>query len=118
MRLVKSTKGFLMRRIGIVAAVGALATAGTVARHVQGRGTGGATSDDTGKLLKGAAAYGDWRDDAPGVRRLITAADMPRPFATKSADNGAHMVLRPTNAWPQVLPGFRVDQIATGLREP
>ena len=26
----------------------------------------------------GAAAFGDWRTDAPGVRRLITPADLPR----------------------------------------
>ncbi|MGA8305334.1 MAG: hypothetical protein WB723_06630, partial [Candidatus Acidiferrales bacterium] len=29
------------------------------------------TPSDGGKLLKGEAAYGDWREDAPGVRRLI-----------------------------------------------
>jgi hypothetical protein len=29
-----------------------------------------------------AAASGDWRDDAPGVRRLIASADLPSPFAT------------------------------------
>jgi len=26
-------------------------------------------------VLMGAAPYGDWRDDAPGVRRKITPAD-------------------------------------------
>ena len=72
---------------------------------------------DGGKLLKGEGAYGDWREDAPGVRRLITPADLPKPYATKSADNDARVVSRPNNAWPQVLPGFKVDQIATGLSE-
>ena len=73
---------------------------------------------DEGKLLKGEGAYGDWREDAPGVRRLITPADLPKPYATKSADNFARVVSRPSNAWPQVLPGFKVDQIATGLSGP
>jgi|HubBroStandDraft_2_1064218.scaffolds.fasta_scaffold38669_2 glucose/arabinose dehydrogenase len=73
---------------------------------------------DGGKLLKGEGAYGDWREDSPGVRRLITPTDMPKPYATKSADNDAHVVSRPNNAWPQALPGFKVDQIATGLSEP
>ena len=77
-----------------------------------------AVAVDGGKLLKGEGAYGDWREDAPGVRRLITAADMPKPYATKSVDNEAHVVSRPNNAWPQVLAGFKVDQIATGLSEP
>ena len=35
-----------------------------------------------GKLLRGEGAYGDWREDAPGVRRLITPADLPKPYAT------------------------------------
>ncbi|TIT43038.1 MAG: sorbosone dehydrogenase family protein, partial [Mesorhizobium sp.] len=37
--------------------------------------------------LKGAAAFGDWRADRPGVRRLIKPEDLPRPYATKSASN-------------------------------
>lgn len=77
-----------------------------------------ATPRDGGKLLKGEGAYGDWREDAPGVERLITPADLPKPYATKSADNFASVVSRPSNAWPQVLPGFKVDQIATGLSGP
>jgi glucose/arabinose dehydrogenase len=68
--------------------------------------------------LKGEGAYGDWREDAPGVRRLITPADLPKPYATKSATNDADVVPRPSNAWPQALPGFKVDRIATGLSEP
>ncbi len=43
---------------------------------------------------------------------------MPEPYATRSTQNDAHVVSRPRNAWPQVLPGFKVDQIATGLSEP
>ena len=39
-------------------------------------------------VLMGAAAYGDWRSDAPAVRRKITPADMPPPYATASANNG------------------------------
>ena len=77
-----------------------------------------AIAADGGKLLKGESAYGDWREDSPGVRRLIAPADMPKPYATKSADNDAHVVSRPNIAWPQALPGFKVDQIATGLSEP
>jgi glucose/arabinose dehydrogenase len=78
----------------------------------------GGTPTDSGKLLKGEGAYGDWREDAPGVRRLITPADLPKAYATKSATNDADVVPRPSNAWPQALPGFKVDRIATGLSEP
>src|SRR6266851_7022511 len=29
------------------------------------------------QVLKGDAAFGDWRDDKPGVKRLLTAQDLP-----------------------------------------
>src|SRR5436853_624441 len=34
---------------------------------------------DQGKLLRGKSAFGDWHQDAPGVRRLITPNDLPPP---------------------------------------
>ncbi|MGH9714092.1 MAG: PQQ-dependent sugar dehydrogenase [Candidatus Acidiferrales bacterium] len=71
-----------------------------------------------GQLVKGQGAFGDWRTDAPGVRRLITPADLPKPYATHSADNGADEVSRPADAWPKVLPGFKIEQIVTGLDNP
>ncbi len=74
--------------------------------------------DSSGKLLKGQGALGDWHSDAPGVRRLITPSDLPKPYATPSADNEAHVVARPSDAWPKALPGFKVEQIATGLVNP
>src|SRR4029450_2636152 len=47
----------------------------------------GAAAAGTGAVLTGAAAFGDWRSDAPGVRRLIRVEDLPAPFATSSARN-------------------------------
>jgi hypothetical protein len=38
-------------------------------------------SDSLGELLVGKAAFGDWRTDAPLVRRKIT--DLPPPYATR-----------------------------------
>ena len=45
-----------------------------------------ALADDGGTRV-GAAAYGDWRCDAPGVHRKLTAADLPPPGASRSAAN-------------------------------
>src|SRR5262245_64096563 len=42
-----------------------------------------AQSDSLGELLVGQAAFGDWRADAPLVRRKIT--ELPPPYATRSA---------------------------------
>ena len=71
-----------------------------------------------GVLRTGQAAFGGWTTDAPGVRRRITVADLPSPFATPSVDHGAHMVARPDEAWPKAPAGFQVQQYATDLDNP
>ncbi|MBI1212211.1 MAG: sorbosone dehydrogenase family protein [Alphaproteobacteria bacterium] len=66
----------------------------------------------------GSMAFGDWRTDAPGVRRRITVQDMPQPDADYSAHNSANVVARPADAAPKVPPGFKVELFADGLRRP
>ena len=66
----------------------------------------------------GAAAYGDWRSDAPGVRRKLTEADMPAPGASRSAANPSWTVARPDGALPKAPAGFAVSLFASGLKEP
>ncbi len=75
-------------------------------------------SAQAGRTLRGQGALGDWTTDAPGVRRRITLADLPKPFATHSVDNGPKLVKRPLNAWPQVPAGFKVAEFLTGLENP
>lgn len=77
-----------------------------------------AGADDASAVLTGAAAYGDWHADAPGVRRLIRPDDLPAPFATPSASNGPDVVERPDALLPKVPAGFTVNVFATGLRTP
>ncbi len=71
-----------------------------------------------GPVLKGAAAFGDWRADRPGVRRLIRAEDMPAPYATKSASNAAGIAERPDGATPKLPEGFAAELVATGIDNP
>ncbi len=66
----------------------------------------------------GAAAFGDWRTDAPGVRRLITPADLPAPYATRSAANMSEREARTKADVPKAPPGFAVDLFASGLNMP
>jgi glucose/arabinose dehydrogenase len=66
----------------------------------------------------GAAAFGDWRTDAPGVRRLIAPADLPAPYATRSTANLSHQEARTDAEIPKAPPGFTVDLFATGLNTP
>ncbi|MGA8142539.1 MAG: sorbosone dehydrogenase family protein [Candidatus Acidiferrales bacterium] len=122
---MNGANGFLMNQIAIVSSAIAIVLAAALLTRMTGDIEDvkalyamGKAPDESGKLLKGQGAYGDWREDAPGVRRLITPADMPKPYATKSAGNDAEVISRPNNAWPQVLPGFKVDQIATELSGP
>ena len=69
-------------------------------------------------VITGKAAFTDYSQEKPGVRRKLTLADLPEPHATVSVDNGPDLVGRPHDAWPQCLPGFKVELYATGLDNP
>lgn len=73
---------------------------------------------DSKNMLTGQSAFVDYRDMKPGTFRKITTADLPDPFATKSAGNGPHVVDRPADAWPKAPAGFKVDLYATSLDMP
>ncbi|MGZ3410692.1 MAG: PQQ-dependent sugar dehydrogenase [Xanthobacteraceae bacterium] len=76
-------------------------------------------AQDTSATRTGAAAFGDWRSDAPGVRRLITPADLPPPLATPSRSNGVSVVRRPADAQLKVPAGFTIKQFAvSGVSQP
>ncbi|SHG01397.1 PQQ-dependent sugar dehydrogenase [Bradyrhizobium erythrophlei] len=68
--------------------------------------------------LVGAAAFGDWRSDAPGLRRTIRPDDLPKPGATPSVAAFPHVVPRPSTAIPHAPPGFKVELFAGGLSGP
>lgn len=78
-------------------------------------GTAPAFGDET---LQGAAAYGDWTTDAPGVRRLITPADLPPPNATPSASKSPTVIPMPADVKPKLPPGFTIEPVVTGLNGP
>jgi len=75
-----------------------------------------AQPQSVGELLVGKAAFGDWRTDAPMVRRKIT--DLPPPYATRSASNPPRVVAKPVSAAPQVPPGFQVELFVSNLHDP
>ena len=64
------------------------------------------------------APFTDFRFEKPGKVRKITLQDLPVPYATRSANRGPRVVARPENAWPKTLPGFKVEQYASGLDSP
>ena len=94
-----------------------LASFAVLASFVAVRATQAALADDS-PTRTGAAAYGDWRTDAPGVRRKITPADLPAPGASPSAANSSSSVERRDGAMPKAPPGFVVSLFATGLDRP
>ena len=82
---------------------------------------GGAQDRSAGRsnsLLTGQAAYGDWKSDAPGLRRYIRASDLPAPYASHSTSNSAVLVAKPADARLHVPPGFQVNLFASGLDGP
>src|SRR5581483_9799558 len=69
-------------------------------------------------ILTGSAAFASYKTEKPGEWHRITVADLPRPFATESSDNGANVVARPASAWPQAPAGFKVDLYASEVNPP
>lgn len=69
-------------------------------------------------LLVGEAAFGDWRDDTPGIRRLIRPKDLPAPGASRSAANRAGISDRPDGVLPEVPEDFEVSLFAASLAGP
>jgi glucose/arabinose dehydrogenase len=66
------------------------------------------------QTITGQAAFADYTQQKPGVRRKITVADLPEPKPTESADFGTHIIPRPQDAWPITLLGFKVQLYAGG----
>ncbi len=75
-------------------------------------------SKTSSQVITGKAAFSDFSQQKPGTFRKITVADLPQPFATESAFNQPAVVPRPADAWPQALPGFKVELYAAGLDNP
>jgi glucose/arabinose dehydrogenase len=53
-----------------------------------------------------------------GATHHITPADLPKPYATPSANNSPHIVPRPEGVLPQAPPGYKVELFASGLHTP
>ena len=101
-----------MKRVSVsLAVVGVMALAGG-AIHLA---LGDAKPD---KVLSGSAAFSTYQTEKPGTFRKLTPADLPAPYATKSASNNSHIVARPDGVLPQALPGFSVNLFVFGLTRP
>jgi len=66
------------------------------------------------QTITGQAAFADYTQQKPGVRRKITVADLPEPKPSESVDNGPSLVQRPEGAWPIAPAGFKVQIYAGG----
>ena len=81
--------------------------------------TAGLAQEGTGNdVLTGAAAFGDWTADAPGVRRHITAGDLEAVDVSQSASNAPANVARPEGTVPTVPEGFTAELVVSGLSNP
>ena len=69
-------------------------------------------------VLTGAQAFGDWRSDAPGVRRHIAPDALPAPYATGASSRSPEVISQPRQALPLVPAGFSVSLFASGLDMP
>ncbi|WP_414474451.1 PQQ-dependent sugar dehydrogenase [Microvirga sp. M2] len=76
------------------------------------------------EVRTGSKAFGTWQDDAPGVSRHITPADLPPPSLTQNDpeapdfENMATVVPAPQGKLPAVPQGFTVQVVARDLNQP
>src|ERR1700676_2847572 len=116
------------QRWQVVSFVEAMASGKTTALSKtadSGKAAAGPTSapqpEVAGTKVRGAAPnapFTDFRYEKPGTTRKITVKDLPQPYATDSAQNGAQVVARPQSAWPVAPAGFKVELYATELDNP
>ena len=66
------------------------------------------------ETITGQAAFADWNQQQPGIRRKITVADLPQPKPDEAVNNTPHVVPRPADAWPVAPAGFKVTLYAGG----
>ncbi len=113
-----------LRRVGIRKFVESAACAAIIAIAVTGIVilTGislmPSRAETDASLRSGAAAFGDWRTDHPGIRRLIKPQDLPAPNMAESARNAVRVVHRTSEQKPIVPNGFEVNLFASGLHDP
>lgn len=80
--------------------------------------TGAPTQQAEQPLLTGKKAFGDWKADRPGVRRLIKPDDLQKPNVAESASNSGGVTDRPEDAKPILPPGFSAELVASGIDSP
>jgi glucose/arabinose dehydrogenase len=94
------SRPLLLRRLPLLAVAGSSLFLG----RADGAGTQG--------------GFADYRDQRPGAIHKVVSGDLPKPYATRSADNEAHLIARPKDAWPKAPAGFKVQLYASGLANP
>jgi len=70
------------------------------------------------QVVTGQAAFADWNQQQPGIRRKITLADLPAPKPEEAVNNTAHVIPKPADAWPIAPKGFKVTLYAGGDAAP
>jgi glucose/arabinose dehydrogenase len=78
--------------------------------------TSGLAQDST--VLTGSAAFGGWKDDAPGTTRHLTVDDLEQPYVSKSASNSAAPVPMKEGQLPKVPDGYKIELVAKGIDNP
>jgi len=76
----------------------------------------------TRQVLTGAAAFGGWKSDAPGVRRHMRPSDLPPPATGKDPEGSIAKIVKvveaPKGALPKLPDGFAVQVFASGFKMP
>ncbi len=69
-------------------------------------------------IKKGKDAFGSWKDDKPGVTRLLLPQDLQAPNEANTSENFAAPIKMPEDAKPLLPKGFTADLVASGIKSP
>src|SRR6202008_4934901 len=80
-----------------------------------------AASASAADVLSGEKAFGDWRADKPGVKRVIKLSDLPPPkegtqAEEKDMEHRSKVVAWPKGKLPKAPEGFSVRPLLSGLK--
>ena len=70
------------------------------------------------EVITGKAAFADYTQQKPGVRRKIRLADLPEPNPQEAVENHPQMAPRPEGAWPKAPAGFKVTLYSKDVERP
>src|SRR3954466_13681878 len=95
-----------------------IASLALIALPLESQSSKNKSESGTKEVIAGKAAFADYTQQKPGVRRKITLADLPEPNPQEAVENHPQMAPKPEGAWPKAPAGFKVTLYSKDVDRP